>query len=239
VRSDFRGDEVRGAMLREGLALLAHGLLYPLGLRHEEHTSGRRREHRTVVFVHGLASNPSAFLPLQTYLRARGIRHQIAFRYRSRGSIEGLAIDLARELERRVRGGRIDLVAHSMGGLVARCYLQQLRGHRRVDRLITLATPHLGTHAANFLPSALVRQLLPDGPFLRHLNSLEAPAAVQTTSVVAGRDVLVQPVAAARCPFGDEVRFDELGHVEILFRPEVFTEVARRLRGPLPPRGGP
>jgi triacylglycerol lipase len=238
VRSDFHRDEVRGAMLREGLALLAHGLLYPLGLRREEHTSGRRREHRTVVFVHGLASNSSAFLPLQTYLRVRGFRHQIAFRYRSRGSIEGLAIDLARELERRVRGGRIDLVAHSMGGLVARCYVQQLRGHRRVDRLITLATPHLGTHAANFLPSALVRQLLPGGPFLRHLNSLEAPS-VQTTSLVAGRDVLVQPVAAARCPFGQEVRFTDLGHVELLFRPEVFAEVHRRLRAPLARRGAP
>jgi triacylglycerol esterase/lipase EstA (alpha/beta hydrolase family) len=219
-------------MLREGLSLLAHGLLVPFGLRRDRHSPERKRDLRTLVFVHGLAVNRSGFMPLQAFLRSRGHRRQLALNYRSTGSIEAIALRLKRDLDANVRGGRIDLITHSMGGLVARFYLQQLGGARRVDRLITLGTPHLGTHAANFVPSALVRQLLPDSPFIRHLNALPPPQGLQVSSIVAGRDLLVQPIEAASCPFGETIRFADLGHVELLFRPRVFSEIRAILRSP-------
>ncbi len=209
--------------------MLAHGLLLPFGWRHHTHVSERRPDQRTVVMVHGLAANRSGFFPLQAYLRACGHRRIYAINYRSAGSLEALALRLKREIDARIRGGRIDLVAHSMGGLVARFYLQQLGGARRVDRLVTLGTPHRGTHAANFVPSALVRQLLPEGPFIRHLNELPPPEGVTVTSLVAGRDLLIQPVDAAQCPFGECLRFEDLGHLELLFRPQVLEQIGRIL----------
>lgn len=58
-----------------------------------------------------------------------------------------------------LRDRRIVIVAHSMGGLVARAYMNQCHhqqgdfkgklGGQRVDKLITLGTPHHGTPAAN------------------------------------------------------------------------------------------
>jgi len=229
VRTDHDPRRVRSAIGREALALLTHGVLMPFGLRRPRPRPERRREQRTVVFVHGLAANRSGFLPLQAYLRMCGHDRQLAFNYRSSGSIERQALALKRAIDEGIGGGRIDLVAHSLGGLVSRCYLQLLGGARRVDRLITLGTPHHGTHAAVFIPSAFVRQLLPDSPFLEYLNAQPAPEGVRTTSIVAGRDVLIQPVASARCPFGESVVFDDLGHVELLFRPRVFAEIAERL----------
>jgi triacylglycerol esterase/lipase EstA (alpha/beta hydrolase family) len=220
----------RSAIRREALSLLAHGVLLPFGFRRPRARPERVREQRTVVLVHGLVANRSGFFPLQAYLRLHGHRRQLAFNYRSAGSIERLAVELKRAIDAGVGGGRIDLVAHSMGGLVARAYLQLLGGARRVDRLITLGTPHHGTHAATFIPSALVRQLLPGSPFLQYLNAQPAPAGVEVTSIVAGRDLLIQPVASARCPFGESLRFDHFGHLELLFRPEVFAEIAARLR---------
>jgi hypothetical protein len=71
--------------------------------------------------------------------------------------------------------------------------------------------------------------LLPDSAFLRHLNAQPAPERVEVTSIVAGRDLLIQPVDSAICPFGESVVFDDLGHVELLFRPRVFSEIAGRL----------
>jgi len=229
VHSDHDPEAVRGAILREGLSYLAHGVLLPFGLRRRAPRPIRGRDRRTVVFVHGLVANRAGFLPMQAYLRLHGHGPHYAFNYRSAGSIERIALRLKRELDAHVKGGRIDLVAHSLGGLVARFYLQQLGGARRVDRLITLGTPHLGTHAANFIPAPLVRQLLPDAPFIRRLNSLPAPEGVDTTSIIAGRDLLVQPVGSARCPFGREKRFSEFGHLELLFRPEVFSAVEAAL----------
>lgn len=230
MRSDYDPVRVRSAIRREALSFLAHGMLLPFGFRRPRPRPERRREQRTLVFVHGLGANRSGFLPLQAYLRLHGHRRQLAFNYRSAGSLERLAVQLKRAIEAGVGGGRIDLVAHSMGGLVARAYLQLLGGARRVDRLVTLGTPHLGTHAANFIPSALVRQLLPGSPFLAYLNAQPAPAGVEVTSIVAGRDLLIQPVDAARCPFGESLRFDDFGHLELLFRPEVFAQIAARLR---------
>lgn len=236
MRSDFDRAAVHSAIRREALSLLLHGALYPFGRRTRTPAPRRGADQRTLVFVHGLGANRAGFLPMQAALRLAGHRRQLAVSYRSRGSVEALALRLKRELDAHVRGGRMDLIAHSMGGLVARFYLQQLGGERRVDRLITLGTPHRGTHAANFLPSPLARQLLPEGPFLRHLNALPAPERTRVTSIVAGRDLLIQPVESAACPFGEELRFEDLGHVELLFRREVFARIAAALDAPPPPR---
>jgi hypothetical protein len=40
---------------------------------------------------------------------------------------------------------QIDIVAHSMGGMIARIYVQALGGRDRVKNLVMLGTPHLGS----------------------------------------------------------------------------------------------
>ena len=62
------------------------------------------------------------------------------------GVVDSVTSDLGPDCE-------INLVAHSMGGLVARSYLESglfnaKPGHARVKRLITLATPHRGAPLA-------------------------------------------------------------------------------------------
>ena len=44
---------------------------------------------------------------------------------------------------------RVSLVCHSMGGLVARCYIAG-SGANRVDRLVTIGSPHGGSVFAFF-----------------------------------------------------------------------------------------
>ncbi len=48
-----------------------------------------------------------------------------------------------------VRGGKIDIVAHSYGGLVARWYIEKLGGNSKVRSLTMLGTPNLGTRWAD------------------------------------------------------------------------------------------
>jgi triacylglycerol esterase/lipase EstA (alpha/beta hydrolase family) len=127
---------------RELLALAAASLLFPFGLWRSAKRTARRAEQRTVVLVHGYLANRGPLLPLAAYLRARGHKQILAYEYSGGAGIEQAAIGLRDFLRERVRGGRIDLVCHSLGGLVARVYLQQLGGARRVDRCITLGTPH-------------------------------------------------------------------------------------------------
>ena len=49
-----------------------------------------------------------------------------------------------------VRDGKIDIVAHSYGGLVARYYIEKLGGASKVRSLTMLGTPNKGTPAANW-----------------------------------------------------------------------------------------
>lgn len=54
---------------------------------------------------------------------------------------------------------QVDIIAHSMGGILARCFMEKIDRENSVNRLITLGTPHYGaplTYA--FLKMGLLRQ---------------------------------------------------------------------------------
>src|SRR2546429_472996 len=159
----------------ELLALAASSLLYPFGLDASRKRTARRAEQRTVVFVHGYLGNRSSFYPLALFLRMLGIGPLLSFSYSAAQGIEGAAIELRNSLRHRVRGGRIDLVCHSLGGLIARTWLQLLGGARRVGRRILLGTPDRGTYNAYWLPSPIRREGRPHSPPIRWLAA--PPAA--------------------------------------------------------------
>jgi len=213
---------------QESLAMLAAGVLYPFGLRAPRRKTARTSDQRTVVLVHGYLANRSTLLPLAGYLRWRGFRQVLSFNYRSSEGVEPGAIALRDYLRRHVRGGRIDLVCHSLGGLVARVYVQQLGGARRVDHCITLATPHQGTYNSYWVASRVGRDLRPDSPLLARLAaSSDRAGAVRFLSIVAGSDNLVVPrIFSAH---EEVVRVPDVGHVGLLFTPGVLRFVADRL----------
>ncbi|MGH8907605.1 MAG: lipase/acyltransferase domain-containing protein [Egibacteraceae bacterium] len=74
----------------------------------------------------------------------------VAFPYDFRQSVEVAAERLAATVEARLaeRDRRVVVIAHSMGGLVARYWLGPLKGWPRCRALITLGTPHRGAPKA-------------------------------------------------------------------------------------------
>jgi hypothetical protein len=71
--------------------------------------------------------------------------------YDNRGNSLGqCATDLNELIDTRLDDRHLVILAHSYGGLVAREFMTKEHGHR-VRRLITLATPHLGTPGADLL----------------------------------------------------------------------------------------
>jgi triacylglycerol lipase len=140
-----------------------------------------------------------------------------------------MALRLKQELEANIKGGSVDLIAHSLGGLVARTYLQKMGGNRRVDRLVTIATPHMGTEAHVYLPSRVVSQMNPNGTFMQELNALPPPEGVRMTSIGGGEDLLVLPRRNALAPFGNQVFFEDIGHNAMLLSPQVMGAVREAL----------
>jgi pimeloyl-ACP methyl ester carboxylesterase len=101
---------------------------------------------RPVVLIHGLLGDPTNFLALRNHLVARGAAHFASFSYLPRLDFQRLApelrqtIDAARE---RTGATQVDIVGHSLGGLVAR-HLLETDDRGSVRRLITLGTPYCG-----------------------------------------------------------------------------------------------
>lgn len=216
---------------REALALAASVLLFPLGWKKSRKKTARAADQRTIVFIHGYLANRSSFLPLATYLSAKGYRSQLNFEYRPGDSIEQAAIKLKRFLKHHVRGGRIDFVCHSLGGLIARVYLQQLGGSRRVDRCVTIATPHLGTYNAYWLWTRVAQDLRPSSELLKRLAETKDKAArVKFLAIGGGADRIVLPPHHAEFS-ASNLHFPDIGHQGLLFSPSVFQQITQHLAG--------
>jgi triacylglycerol lipase len=222
----------RELVAREAAAMLGLSLLFPFGMRRARpRRTPRLAEQRTVVLVHGYLANRATMLPVAAYLKLklRGLR-LLSFDYDSSAGIEPAARKLKQFLKERVRGGRIDLVCHSLGGVVARCYLQELGGARRVDRCITLSSPHRGTYGAYWVASRVGRELRPDSALLARLDATQPAAArVKFTAIVAGSDNIVFPRVFAKHESHELVHVPDVGHVGMLFSPRVLRTVAERL----------
>lgn len=223
---------------QEALAFMASALLYPFGIRRSVAPTPRQRRQRTVVLVHGYLCNPSIFLPMSGYLRYRGVRQILPFGYASTEGVERGAMALRQFLRENVRGGEIDLVCHSMGGLVARCYMQELGGARRVEQCVTLGTPHSGTYNSYWLNSRVGRELRPDSAILRRLRESGAACEdVRMLSIIGGSDNLVIPrIFAAHA---EELHMPDLGHMAMMYSPKVWRAVSDYLQGEAMERQAP
>ena len=109
-----------------------------------------------VVLVHGLFGFDRIGVPGARFDYFRGIAkhleslgcHAHAVRLPASGSVPDRARELVAAIEA-LPHERIDLIAHSLGGLDARYALTHLGLARRVRSLVTVGTPHRGTPLAD------------------------------------------------------------------------------------------
>lgn len=120
------------------------------------------------------------------------------------------------ELQRECAGARVSIVAHSMGGLVARAALRRA-GPDVIRDIVTIASPHHGTALARWSLSRPARQMRPGSPWLRALAALETPE-VPITSLYSAQDNLVVPARSAVLDGARAREFAGVGHMGLLFR---------------------
>jgi pimeloyl-ACP methyl ester carboxylesterase len=216
---------------REALAYAAKGVLLPwaaLGARRPDgHGMG-------LVLIHGYGSGRGAFVPLVRRLRAAGYERIAAFGYTTFGhTFEDLLDDLDAYLRHTLPAGPLAFVGHSIGGVLARAYLQ--RGGETLARsraLVTLSTPHAGLPVARLLePIPVIRELAPGSPLLRRLSDQDrALEALPCLSIVSSRDHFVRsPHEAAFARTTPEV-VEHVGHVGVLFDGQTLDRVVTFLR---------
>ncbi len=184
-----------------------------------------------VVYVlHGVLATAGVFELLERRLREAGVGHVASFTYGPLRAVDSLADQLRRECEKIPEGARLHLVGHSLGGVVARYYVQEGGGRGRVRQTISLGSPFHGTSIARYLPPALEGNLSPSSAFLARLRDPARGAPeVPHLSVVAADDMLVRPAMSAAFPVGDVEVLEDVGHNGLLFDPRVADLVCARI----------
>ena len=229
-------------VVREMASVARQGILIPQ-LRRSLRVEGD--SDQLVVFVHGYFASAGVWNPLADDLAARGVApRQLHFNYTPTGSIESHARRLHHAIGRAHPHGPVCIVAHSLGGLIARWYAQLLGG--RVDALVAMGTPHHGTSRARGWPLNLARELSPGSSALSALASTRHRLArTQLTSIVGGIDVLVEPESAA-LEGSSVITLPGVGHHGLIYHPAAWSAVvdaltARALRdsGTYPTFGDP
>ena len=84
------------------------------------------------------------------------------FAYDFRQDLRTTARQLAEAVDGWRRSGMVTIIAHSMGTLISRYYVNRLGGHRQVDRMVLLGGPHAGSPKA-VMNMAVPSTLLPFG----------------------------------------------------------------------------
>ncbi|MEZ4364167.1 MAG: alpha/beta fold hydrolase [Kofleriaceae bacterium] len=129
---------------------------------------------------------------------------------------------------------KIDILAHSMGGLIGLYYVKKLGGAARVRRLVMMGTPVHGTWTALLgiatlgLWSTSSWQLLPRSRFLDELHQGQMPEGVEVHTIAAARDWVV-PLATTRLP-GANAMTVPLGHSSLVVSEEVYQRLVSVLR---------
>ncbi|MFJ5550777.1 esterase/lipase family protein [Streptomyces sp. NPDC093225] len=198
-------------------------------------------ERPPVILLHGFTDNRSVFLLLRRALTAHGGRHVEALNYSPFTTDLRVAARLLGEHVEQVcaRTGhdRVDLVGHSLGGLVARYYVQRLGGAERVRTVVTLGTPHGGTRVAPLMDAhPVVRQMRPDSPVLVELAAPAPGCSTRFVSFWSDLDQLMVPLETARLDHPDlrteNVRVSGIGHLALAAHPAVTSRIRQALDGP-------
>ncbi|MBX3363500.1 MAG: hypothetical protein KF866_01935 [Phycisphaeraceae bacterium] len=175
----------------------------------------------------------------------------LALAYPWKGCIEAVVRHVALEIASRFPGSstdetsEIDIVAHSMGGLVARAASAGMVAPAprvRIARLFTLGTPHRGAKLARAIaPDAASRAMKPGSAWLASLDAHHTEATYELVCYAHLNDRWVG--ARNTAPPGRDPIWTAgtmaFSHFSVTEDRQILVDIARRLRGEPPLAEGP
>jgi triacylglycerol lipase len=188
---------------------------------------------RPLLLIHGFLGTRGSMYPLERRLLSDGFC-VLSFNLGTLNTrdIRRSSFLIHRKIERvlaQTSWDEIDIVGHSMGGLIGLYYVKKLGGHARVRKLVMMGTPVRGTWSALLgiaslgLYSTSSWQLLPRSRFLDELSQGPLPHGVDLYTIAAARD-WVCPPASTRIP-GAKATTVPLGHSSLVVSDEVYTRL--------------
>lgn len=184
-----------------------------------------------VLCLHGITQTGSNLWGIRRALERRG-RPTRALSLgripRARRRLAERVAPVIRDLAARSATGRIDVVAHSLGGVVLRLVLADRPDLAAlVGRVVTLGSPHRGTASIRGMPlGRAVHRLGRRSDLLRGLPSIPAD---HVTTIAGVPDLIVYPASTCHLPGAHSVDLVGVGHAGLLTRPDAIAAVLSAL----------
>ncbi len=223
---------VRTALAEWGMAMAVSGLR-PAGFL--PLPGARQQGPRPVIVIHGYAMNRANFVPLAFRLARAGLGPILGFEYWTLGRTAAAARQLAwfvEHVQQMTGSPQVDIVGHSMGGVVGRYYVQLLGGDGGVANLVTIGSPHLGTDVSELGIGHPGRELLIGSNLVQRLTAAPPPRDTRLLMILSHADALVpaQGQLALEIPRAERIVYDDLGHVALLGSRRVARDIIKRLK---------
>jgi pimeloyl-ACP methyl ester carboxylesterase len=183
-----------------------------------------------VVLLHGFMATAGVFRPMRARLERECGVHVASFTHAPGAGVRRIAAQLRDLVDRLHPHARVHVVGHSLGGLVARWYVQEMGGYRRVAQTISLGSPFQGARFARRLPFLVGADLHGQSSLLERIRAGAHKGGVPHTSIVGEADRLVFPSDSARFPLGDVHVIAGCGHNTLLYREDVAALIVGKLR---------
>ena len=186
-----------------------------------------------ILLVHGHFSNRGLWVKFRKRIAAVGVGpiYTISFTPYF-GELDEFAAQLAARIETicgETGAVQVTLIGHSMGGLVCRRFLT-MHSRSRIAKLVTLGTPHHGSHYARWLLGKNAQQMRIGSDWLNTLARAEAPTRQPPTLCLYSLyDEIISPPESGILVWARNVPITAVGHFGLVFSEVAACEVTRFL----------
>ena len=167
-----------------------------------------------LIYVHGYQANGDIFENLKDYLSAKNFEGS-AINYKSQNGVVASAKELDSFLDQQkslylskgIQVQKFDIIAHSMGGLVARYYTcsPDYINKDNVRKIIFVSVPQTGSHWASlgtaYFNDQGIKDLIPDNPLFTEvfpsLLNKGLNSTIQVGNILGQYDEVVSPESAS------------------------------------------
>ena len=194
-------------------------------------------DRNPVILIHGIWDTKSIFSQMSARLTELGWAVHSLNLTPNDGSLglDSLAKQLAEYISETFDPEQtLDIVGYSMGGIVSRYYVQRLGGINRVQRFITISSPHKGTLTAYSLALPGYLDMRPDSRLLRDLNQdVTVLKRINFTSMWTPFDIMIVPSNSSQMPVGKEVKLNVMLHRQMVTETQSINALVAELKAPI------
>jgi len=191
---------------------------------------------RPIILIHGLWNTSAIFNNLLNRLDYYDVEYYAPTldHYFGRVSIIDLAESLDGLITKKYGNEReIDILGFSMGGIIARYWINKFNGYLRTKRFISIGSPHRGTLTAQLVPKSLfkgISQMKIRSSLLKELSEYDyLLKKIDCISFYTKWDFMVFPGWKAYLPVGGKYNLNIYKHRNLVRNPIAIDAIVNSI----------